>query len=349
MTNPDQSEASFYYHKAQHNPDIQGISSMTLYEGPRVKKEISYTVIKDRKTGEFHHDCISFKTYRKTKNTPPHLDPKSSFTLSDDKNQELTKALVFMQAARQQHNLEDGKHKLQVEVPPQDIASQIKGLKAQEQIPLLLELMQAIQTEHHPQELLQTLQGLELPKLENMALIFHIALCRQVLGQFANMLKDPFTTQRAFEQLLQAHPWILGAEYSEPIDVQSLIPDLDSELFIQRLSTGELELLEIKTPLDPEQMLFLLEPAHGVYYPCAELSQSVGLVQKYLSQLAPLKVKAKLIIGYTYHDSAQNEALRLFNSHLQQIEVITFDQVLQQAKHTLAYKQHLSKQGWNEI
>ncbi len=348
MTSPDEPiQSSFYYHKAQHNPDVQGISSMTLYEGPRVKKDIAYTVIKDRNTGEFHHDCVTFKTYRKSKNAPPHFDAKSSFTLSDDKNQELTQALTFIQACRGQHEFADGRH--QLHPTSVEIREQIKDLNTDQQVQILLETLYQLQAQHNPQELLPPLQSLELSQLENTALLFHIALCRQVLGQLAHLLKSPPPSQSDLQQLLTTQPWLLGCDFAEKLDTRYYLPEVEPCFELYRSPTGQMLIFEIHTPLEPEQNLMEYHADADLFYPCPALNLALGQVQKYLSLLAPLEVQAQIIIGHSHQDPQQIEALRIFNSHLKNIVVMPFDQLLNTAKQVLVQKQNLIKQSWNHL
>lgn len=335
---------SFYYHKAQHNPDVQGISSMTLYEGPRVKKDIAYTVIKDRNTGEFHHDCVTFKTYRKSKNSPPHFDAKSSFTLSDDKNQELTQALAFIQACRSQHEFSDGRH--QLHPTSGEIREQIKDLNTDQQVQILLETLYQLQAQHNPQELLPPLQSLDLSQLENTALLFQIAHCRQVLGQLAHLLKSPKPSQSDLHSLLSAQPWLLGCENAEKLDTRYYLPEMEPCFELYRSPTGQIVILDIHTPLEPEQHLMEYHAGADLFYPCAPLNLALGQVQRYLSLLAPLEVQAQIIIGHSHQDPQQIEALRIFNSHLKNIIVMPFDQILNTAKQVLVQKQNRLKQGW---
>ena len=81
--------------RPQGNPDIDRLTHLPLYEGQRVKHELVYGVVKDRNTGEFHHDYASFRTLRKTKASPWKPDPRASFTLSDDKAGLLAAAVCF--------------------------------------------------------------------------------------------------------------------------------------------------------------------------------------------------------------------------------------------------------------
>lgn len=345
MSLPEEPAAtSFYYHKAQHNPDIQGISSMTLYEGPRVKKDIAYTVIKDRNTGEFHHDSITFKTYRKSKNAPPHFDAKSSFTLSDDKNQELSQALAFIQACRSQHEFSDGRHRLHP--TSGEMREQIKDLNADQQMQILLETLHQLQLQHHPQELLPPLQSLDLLPLQNISLLFHIALCRQVLGQLAHLLKMPDPDPKDLHGLLTQQPWLLGCEYAEKIDVRYYLPEIEPHFELYRSPNGQMHIFEILTPLAPDHNLMVYAPEEDLFYPCPELNRALGRVQKYLALLAPLEVQAHIVIGHSHHDPQQMEALRILNTQFKQIVVTPFDQLLASAKQVLVQKQNRLKQGW---
>jgi hypothetical protein len=49
----------------QRFPDLDSLHSVTLKDGPQARKEAKYTVIRNRHTGDFHHDVVTIKTYRK--------------------------------------------------------------------------------------------------------------------------------------------------------------------------------------------------------------------------------------------------------------------------------------------
>jgi hypothetical protein len=49
----------------QRFPDLDSLQSVTLKDGPQARKEAKYTVIRNRHTGDFHHDVVTIKTYRK--------------------------------------------------------------------------------------------------------------------------------------------------------------------------------------------------------------------------------------------------------------------------------------------
>lgn len=108
---------------------------------------------------------------------------------------------------------------------------------------------------------------------------------------------------------------------------------------------GFLEIVEIKTAFS--EPLLLLDKSHDSYYPSAKLSPLLGQVIHYIEEVErnrdhiiahdgddPLKIRARAIIGRD-GDKEQQAALRLFNAHLHQIEVITYDQLLRIAKRVL--------------
>src|SRR5262245_42835613 len=49
----------------QRFPDLGGLQSVILKDGPQARREAKYTVIHNRHTGDFHHDVVTIKTYRK--------------------------------------------------------------------------------------------------------------------------------------------------------------------------------------------------------------------------------------------------------------------------------------------
>ena len=109
-----------------------------------------------------------------------------------------------------------------------------------------------------------------------------------------------------------------------------------------------MEIVEIKTPLVGKD-LFNYDKSHDAYYPSGEISRVIGQVMKYLERLDsernsiiaydnedPFKVRAKIVIGRD-GDRKQIEALRRYNSHLHNIEIITFDQLVRVAERVVHY------------
>ncbi|MGV3526385.1 MAG: hypothetical protein ACO1RX_19350 [Candidatus Sericytochromatia bacterium] len=296
------------HHKSQHNPDIDHVSSITLYEGQRVRHDLVYGVVNDRNTGAFHHDYATFKTFRKTKTQPWKLDAAASFTLSEDKTQALSQALQFLDVCRgKQAPAADGEYLLlNAEHPDERLLLEgVRQLSASEQVDVLLRTLSPASASELP-ALMGALEQSDAAQLDQASRLLRIAAWRRALRTFRRLLKDPQTTAQQFALHLQSQPWMLG----------EVLPE-------------DQRLLEVKTPLD--HPLFSDDEAHASWTPCLELMQALGQVQMHLAGYDNPRQRACLVIGHTQGDPGQEQALQLFNSHLSRIEVLSFDQIDQQA------------------
>jgi hypothetical protein len=80
----------------QRFPDLGSLlQSVTLRDGPQARKEAKYTVIRNRHTGDFHHDVVTIKTYRKRSGEWLE-DVEHTVTLSGDGEDEIRKLLEFL-------------------------------------------------------------------------------------------------------------------------------------------------------------------------------------------------------------------------------------------------------------
>lgn len=148
--------------------------------------------------------------------------------------------------------------------------------------------------------------------------------------------------EHEFQKLLEANSWMFGGEYSAREERRQYTRDENADFMMRRTVDDYLELLEIKRPIT--QTLFNLDTSHRSHYPSSDLSKVVGQVIGYLDIIDAdryriqqvdgvniNKLRSKIIIGRD-HDEAQVNALRMYNSHLHRIEVLTFDQLVRTAK-----------------
>ncbi|MEZ0369874.1 MAG: hypothetical protein ACAI44_12380 [Candidatus Sericytochromatia bacterium] len=341
----DASLAEARVHKAQVNPDIDSISSLNLYEGTRVRHELIYGVVKDRKTGLFHHDYATFKTLRKTKATPWKADPKASFTLSEDKQQEVSKALDFLAAARGRPleiaagGLDHGR-----------LIAALDGLDAEDRLEIILRLIRDLRTFEEPRQLMALIEQVDAEQLAAATRLFQIAGRRKALREFHRLLKTPDSEPGRFRDQFASHPWLLGSEACEPLSLEGI--DSADDLLLQRTSDNWLELTLVRTPL-PEPRLFHGEAPSG-WFPIPELVMALSRVQLLLEKLDPETLlledewtlqgrRARIVIGHLHGDPVQEMALQRLNRHLKQIEILSYDQVDRNAIKALARLQQAGR------
>lgn len=336
-------------HKAQINPDIDSISSLSLYEGQRVRHELVYGVVKDRKTGAFHHDYASFRTLRKTKATPWKADQKASFTLSDDKNGEFGRALEFLLARRGQPMLPDpgpAETQAPVGIPAADDAD-------------LLAVLARFRAQGGLRATLAALEQGAAEELEAGALLLRIAACRQALRGFHRLLRQPQTPDSDFVALLSRQLWMLGHDCSERLNPGDFLASLGPEWLLLRRPDDTAELICIGTPMSGEaeavgERLLDYDPDYDGWFPGAELTIRLGRVQHALDRLQalpgerwgthPSAITARILLGHSRGDPKLESALEAFAARQHEIAIQSFDQLDRFAVRSLASLQQRLKQ-----
>lgn len=204
-----------------------------------------------------------------------------------------------------------------------------------------------LQIENHPLLPLEELSeriGLVDLRVSSVPDRFKI-LKRIAIERLEQLIKEN-ALEKDFQKLLEDNPWIFGSEYSELLKRRIWVRDQQQDFMCKRTTDGFLEVIEIKRPLN-DRNLFSWDDSHKTFYPGNELSKSIGQVINYLATLDSdrdrirsndgedtNKIRVKLIIGRD-GDERQVESLRNLNSHINRIEIVTFDQLLKIAKRVL--------------
>jgi hypothetical protein len=159
------------------------------------------------------------------------------------------------------------------------------------------------------------------------------------------LIRSSDDSETKYQNHLKENPWIFGSEYSEILDRRKWTRDDNLDFMLRRTVDNYLEIIEIKTPAT--MPLFNHDKSHDSYYASAKLSLVIGQVYRYIEEvdrnrdsiiaqdkIDPLKIRARVIIGVDGSE-AEQAALRIMNSHLHRVEIVTYDQLLRVAKRTL--------------
>lgn len=156
-----------------------------------------------------------------------------------------------------------------------------------------------------------------------------VAELRQLVGGTVN--------EAAFQEWVKRNTWVFGTEYVKKFDSRRIGIHSEADFIVQSLD-GFTDLIELKKADVP---LFRYDNSRKCYYPSDDLSQVIGqaiyyiqIMEQHSSVLKAdamdvLKPRVKAIIGRSSSlNDAQKRAMRLLNSSLHGIEIITFDEVL---------------------
>jgi hypothetical protein len=335
-------------------PDLDSVRTTVLREGKKRCKVAKHTRIRDRHTGQIHHETLSIQTLRLDTNNPFKGDLKHSIMLSsEDGKDEIQQLVDFVNVCRSgalptttgKHIVAPAPQKKDDEQTLIDLLGRLQDSGGYNIIADVLK--QATQDKRLFDLLLE--RAAKAPQLfAEAAAALNLVTYKNAIGNLKSLIERDGVREAQFQELLAENPWLFGSEYSALLDRRRWTRDEQQDFVVRRTADNYIELIEIKTPLAGNP-LFQHDRSHDSYYPGAELSKVVGQVQKYVERLDAdrnailandgedtSKIRAKVIIGRD-GDRLQQQALRRFNGHLHRIEVLTFDQLLRIAQNVLNY------------
>ena len=182
---------------------------------------------------------------------------------------------------------------------------------------------------------------------ENLSVAITAAERKNIVIEFEQ--KIPSSNPESFWQdWFNKNKWILGSEYIKILTERNIDEHHIADYIMQSFD-GFLDLVEIKVP----SMRFWTGPdSHGNYTPSSDLIAAISQCLNYLyliekqsdsldfhqrvSGVEIVKPKCMLVYGRSNDwNDQQKEAFRILNSAYQQINIITYDQLLARAKHLL--------------
>lgn len=157
-----------------------------------------------------------------------------------------------------------------------------------------------------------------------------------------NMLRQLMAVQaeeKFFQSLFEKNWWMLGAQYVEHIPKRHWTDEENLDMMLKTADSGY-DIIELK-----RSNAAIFKQHRNKWIVSSEVNDAVNQAASYISEIERqrdhfisryktdlYKVRAKVIIG-TIDDSEDGNdekrlALRMYNSHLQNIEVITFDGIV---------------------
>lgn len=351
-SNPPKAEPLVVHESAfdpEIKPDLARMQTTVLKDGPRARKIAKYTVLRNRHTGEVHHDALVIETNRNLKGVWSR-DDKSTIWLSNEEDDEIQRLLDFLNVIRGGSIPKKPSSYVVLPATGKEQALQDFFTEASDagKIDLLADVLRrAMDDATVFQVLLERAQ--KDPELFREAMLaLNLAAYRQAVAKLQQMIDSGEEREEKYQKHLEQHPWMFGSEYSELLDRRKWTRDENQDFVVRRTTDGYIEVIEIKTPLGGKP-LYIYDRSHDSYYQCADLSKVIGQVEKYLEEFDANrseilrrdgedsnKIRVKIIIGRDGDDN-QRTALRRHNGHLHRMEVLTFDQILKVAKNVLGY------------
>ncbi len=152
--------------------------------------------------------------------------------------------------------------------------------------------------------------------------------------------------EKIFQNWIEQNLWVFGVEYTKKHDARIIAFFSEGDLLMESLD-GFLDLIELKRP---KYGIFQHDTSHNCYYPTSDLSKVIGQCLFYLQKLDDFKLnlekehkvkilcpRIKIIAGRTndFNDEQFN-ALRMLNSNLNHIQIISYDYLVSCGKKIIA-------------
>jgi hypothetical protein len=199
----------------------------------------------------------------------------------------------------------------------------------------------------------------ELGESDNVrmaAAALRVAHRNYALRKLRTLIEDE-ALELSFQELLEQNWWMLGGHYIAMIPRREWTVE-DSLDILLETADRYFEIIELKRS---DAQLFIVD--HGNWIVSAEVNKAVNQAAHYISEIEAdrgnlirkykidlYKLKAKVLIGKLDDgeddETKKRDSLRMYNSHLHRIEVITYDELERIADNIV--HSNLDESGWKE-
>lgn len=223
----------------------------------------------------------------------------------------------------------------------------------------ILQLLEKFESEEKIKGLLESLSDLEIENLhgafqhklitteiKNLEKLIQLEMEGNITSEINNheeLLKyKAGQPEKIFQNWIESNLWVFGIDYIKKHDSRKIALYSEGDLLMESVD-GYLDLIELKRP---KHELFKFDNSHKCFYPHISLSQVIGQSLFYLQKLQDSKLiieneykvkvimpRVKIIIGRNSEFSdEENDSLRMLNSNLNLIQIITYDDLVHYGK-----------------
>lgn len=168
----------------------------------------------------------------------------------------------------------------------------------------------------------------------------------KAVKEFEYMLNENLL-ENDWQKWFKKNNWILGSEFVKILDERDIDTDNISDYLMQAYD-GFLDIIEIKRP-SIDLQFFATSKDHDNYIPSVDLTKAITQSMKYIYELEresnsdkfikrvggikTIKPRCVLIFGRSHNwNNEQKEAYRILNCSYQNLNILTYDHVLDRAK-----------------
>jgi hypothetical protein len=317
-----------------------------IYSDDHISLRANFTGIVDNETT---HETLKMTLFAINKHTG---QPVFNTTLSFETIRDLYTHLNSISIIRDAESNKSARF-IESSEEIQNLLSQLESLGAKALGPIL----KKITGSEKVTELLQNLTDIELDslsaaykhqtykqELENLEKLLELEETGNIVKELPkneNLLKYAAKQpEKVFQNWIEQNIWVFGVEYTEHYEARKIAMSSEADLLMESLD-GFLDLIELKRP-KLEYELLQFDKSHNCYYPSKPLSEVIGQSLFYLQKMDEYKAiieneykvkvlrpRVKIVAGRTKDfDEAAFEALRMLNSNMNNIQIMSYDYLL---------------------
>ena len=230
-------------------------------------------------------------------------------------------------------------------VDKKSVAKLLEKLAVSDKIEAILETLS--NTELHDLEAAYK-QKSHREEIDNLEKLIDLDMsCRIVneLDSHENLIKyKAGQPEKIFQNWIESNLWIFGVEYMKKHNFRKISFFSEGDLLMES-NDGYLDLIELKRP-KLEYEVFKYDVSHKSYYPSSDLSKVLGQCLFYQQKIDEakhlleteykikvLRPRVKIVLGRSNNfNEYQTNALRMLNSGLNNIDIITYDNLIENGK-----------------
>lgn len=313
------------------------ITNFVIHETSRQKVVLDFKYIPDEKQ-ELHHVTLDIVKLSKKPSEKWENAKKEKIILSTEKpSQSLVKLIDAMKAQGDLYRRSNS----EVVILDKEEANLFRQVRV-ENVEFIARILESFKSP----EAREFLSKIQESDLRNLFVSVKFVQNKQAVLELEKLISEK-ATESNFQKWIEGNTWVFGTEYINRIDQRKIGIHSEADFIFESLD-GFTDLIEIKKPSLP---LFKYDASRKCYYPAEPLAQVLGQAAHYIKVMEQnayvlmdndginvLKPRVKVIIGRSQNmNQEEKKSLRILNSTLHGIEIITYDDVVLRGKKLLSF------------
>ena len=192
-----------------------------------------------------------------------------------------------------------------------------------------------------------TLVKANIKDIDDLERIAQVHKSHRAIEKLERIIEGEYKNEIDVQSFLRANLWMFGNEYSFLIENNKINAKNIMDLAPANIESY-IDIIEVKLP---DEKLFNWDQSHSNYYPKAKLTKAIAQTQNYIIELEHASARDQystdrdikilrprgivLFGGGVPLNDEETKSLRMLNSCLNNIQVMTYQQLLDKARNTM--------------